>query len=131
MKRYKALDLKEIRETAGLDFAHFTYQKYQCSCCDGPLDLPARYWRGGKVRKEYFLHNSDALYSYILFTNDDNGSGIVTKNDFIKDQTYISYGNLSEEQMTIVIEMLQSQLGEDYKVIKLEDKYECIKIFNK
>ena len=131
MKRYKALDLKEIRDAAGLDFAHFTYQKYQCSCCDGPLDLPARYWRGGKVRKEYFLQNRDELYSYILFENDENGSGIVTKNDFIKDQTYISYGNLSEEQMTIVIEMLQSQLGEDYKVIKPKDKYECIKIFNK
>ena len=83
------------------------------------------------MRKEYFLQNCDDLYFYILFKNAENGSGIVMKNDFIKDQTYISYCNLSEEQMTIVIDMLQGQLGDGYEVVKLESKYECIKIITK
>ena len=46
--KYGELNLKKIREDNDLDFAHFTYQRGMCSCCYGPWDLPARYWRGGK-----------------------------------------------------------------------------------
>ena len=130
-KQYKALNLKEIRETAKIDFAHFTYQKGQCSCCYGPLELPARYWTGGKTTKEYFENNKNEEYSYILFKNADNGSGTVTKEDTITNRTYISYRNLTDEQMTIVVEMLQSQLGDGYKVIKPEDEFTCIEIVTK
>jgi hypothetical protein len=130
-KQYKDINLKAIRETAKIDFAHFTYQKGQCSCCYGPLKFPARYWTGGKKTKEYFEDNPNEEYSYILFKNAYNGSGTVTKEDFITNHTYISYGNITDEQMNVIIEMLQSQLGEGYEVIKPENKFTCIEIVTK
>lgn len=127
-KRYGDLDLKAIREAAGLDFAHFTYLRGQCSCCYGPKQLPARYWSGGAKRKAYFEENPEEDYSYILFKNAQNGSGIVTKGDVIEDHTYVSYADLTDEQMNVVVEMLQDQLGDGYEVIKPEDKRVCITI---
>lgn len=62
MQNYKSLNLKKVRDDNGLDFAHFTYLKNQCSCCYGPADLPARYWAGGK-RPEKVTDNTQ----YILF----------------------------------------------------------------
>lgn len=73
LKRYKDLNLKEIREKTGIDFAHFTFQPGMCSCCYGPEDLPSLYWKDRRIK-----HDN---YSYILFKNADNGSGSVTKND--------------------------------------------------
>lgn len=51
MKTYADLDLKAIREACDLDFAHYTYGRGQCSCCYGPLEMPAKYWRNRKKPK--------------------------------------------------------------------------------
>lgn len=45
MKKYGDLKLSKLRDELGLDFAHYTYLRGQCSCCYGPLDMSARYWR--------------------------------------------------------------------------------------
>ena len=89
MKKYAELNLKKIREDNGLDFAHFTYVKGMCSCCYGPTDLPAIYWKDGIVK------NEEDKYSYILFKNANNGSGQVKRKDEITNYTCISHGNLS------------------------------------
>lgn len=115
---YRDLNLRQIRDDCDLDFAHFTYQRGMCSCCYGPKDLPKRYWKNGKIPE------GDG-YEFILFKNADNGSGCVTKNNKIEDQTYIEW-SLSDEKLQKVCQMLQEQLGEKYKVIVPEDEYSCI-----
>lgn len=123
-KRYEELDLKKIRETAGLNFAHFTYKKGMCSCCYGPKDLPAKYWTGGEEGKKKAV---DGDYSYILFKNADNGSGAVRKTDEIRGTNYIEW-NLDDEQLDTVVEMLKEQLGDGYEVVKPKDDYYCITV---
>ena len=81
--KYGELNLREIRDLADIDFAHFTYRRGQCSCCYGPKDLLKMYWKNRVIPE----HDD---YSYILFKNADNGSGTVTKNDEISDGTCIS-----------------------------------------
>ena len=44
---------------------------------------------------------------------------------------FVSYGNITDGQMNVIIEMLQSQLGEGYEVIKPESKFTCIEIVTK
>jgi len=96
MQAYKDLNLKKLREEAGLDFAHFTYKRGQCSCCYGPLDMADRYWAKGKrpqkINVTYNTNGEIASYQYdrpleqvqyILFKNASNGSGTVTKDDII------------------------------------------------
>lgn len=96
MQQYKDLNLKKLREEAGLDFAHFTYNKGQCSCCYGPLDMADHYWaKGRRPQKINITHRPDGSVQgwsydrplkdvqYILFKNADNGSGRVTKEDVI------------------------------------------------
>ena len=121
-KTYGELDLKKIREECGLDFAHFTYKRNQCSCCYTPKDLPKRYWHKG------IIPDGDD-YTYILFKNAYNGSGAVTKNDIIENYTCVSW-NMSEEQLDKVCDMLQEQLGNDYYVQKPNDKYTTIIIWD-
>lgn len=139
MKQYKDLDLKLIRDVADLDFAHFTFGRGQCSCCYGPIDMPAIYWKNKKKPIEvkdsensfhYELGGKPFSYSemeYILFKNANNGSGTVTKNDYIKDGTCIQY-NLSKEKVKVVCKMLQEQLGNEYLVIEPENDLCCIQI---
>lgn len=74
MKIYSDLDLKAIRDEVGLDFAHFTYQRGMCSCCYGPKNLPKMYWKNKTIP----AHDN---YTYLLFKNADNGSGIVRGGD--------------------------------------------------
>lgn len=148
MLKYGELNLKSIMEKANLQFAHFTYSPKQCSCCYSPKDMPKRYWKNGVIAE-------DDNYSYILFKNAYNGSGSVTKNDYICEsfqsneskrlrkekpwrtyktsyqRVHIEYGNLTEEQMDIVISELQIQLGDEYTVIKPEDEHRCIAILHK
>ena len=62
---------------------------------------------------------------YILFKNAYNGSGTVTKNDYIKDGTCIQY-NLSKEKVKLVCKMLQEQLGDEYEVLVPENSAVCI-----
>lgn len=139
MKKYKDLNLKEIMKKADLDFAHFTYGKGQCSCCYGPWDMPKRYWKNG-IKLSRYLEGTQHFnergeecggvpreISYILFKNAYNGSGTVTKEDTIEDYTCIGY-KLSKEQLDIVCEELQNQLGSEYIVTKPENEHTCIVI---
>lgn len=122
--QYKDLDLKSLREKCGLDFAHFTYERGMCSCCYGPSDLPAKYWKDGKVK--------DHADSYILFKNADNGSGHVKRNDYLSDRAiiYISW-DLKEEQLDRVLEELDRQVGSEFEVRKPLDKLACIALVRK
>ena len=121
--KYKDLNLKKIREDNDLDFAHFTYQKGMCSCCYGPKDLPKSYWKG-KVIPE---HDN---YTYLLFKNADNGSGVVRGNDEIDDYTCIEW-DFPIERLETVCKDLQSQLGDEYVVLKPKNDLSCILIFKK
>ena len=118
--KYKDLNLKKIREDNDLDFAHFTYQKGMCSCCYGPKDLPKRYWRGGVIPD----HNN---YTYILFKNAYNGSGIVKRDDEIDDYTCIGW-DFPIEKLDNVCKDLQTQLGDKYVVLKPKNALSCILI---
>lgn len=122
--KYKDLNLKKIREDNDLDFAHFTYQKGMCSCCYGPWDLPKRYWRGGVVQSR------EKDVQYILFKNADNGSGVVKRDDEIDDYTCISW-NFPIEKLENVCKDLQTQLGDEYVVLKPKNDLTCISIFKK
>lgn len=110
MKTYKELNLIELRKKTGIDFAHYTYQRGQCSCCYGPRDLPKRYWKDGIIKP----YNEDI--QYILFKNAYNGSGTVKGNDVIKDIEFISWG-LTEENLITVCEELSRRFGDEYYVI--------------
>lgn len=137
--QYKDLNLKKIRDDNGLDFAHFTYQKGMCSCCYGPLDLPGRYWRGGKkpvkVQVDGFTHYEfdgkrvkHGDIQYLLFKNAYNGSGHVKRDDEIKDYTCIEW-SFPMEKLEKVCKDLQAQLGDEYVVLIPADKLTCICIF--
>ncbi|MEE1084982.1 MAG: hypothetical protein UH850_14745 [Paludibacteraceae bacterium] len=123
--KYKDLNLKKIREDNGLDFAHFTYQKGMCSCCYGPKDLPKRYWRNGVIPE----HND---YTYILFKNANNGSGIVKRDDEICCHSYecISW-DFPIEKLENVCKDLQAQVGNEYVVFKPKSHRCCILICKK
>lgn len=118
MKHYKDLDLQQIRDECGLDFAHFTYQKGQCSCCYGAKDQPAIYWKNHKIPE-------GDNYSFILFKNAYNGSGTVTKNDIIEDYTCVSW-DFDITKLHKVCELLRSQLDSDYIVVEPVDETSCI-----
>lgn len=144
MKTYGDLNLKQIREDNGLDFAHFTYLKGQCSCCYGPMDMPARYWHRSKkpveIRKKTgknasFHYELDGKpfdmdgMKYILFKNANNGSGTVKKSDTIDDYTCIGYSeNLYGEKLEKICRDLARQLDEDYVVIVPKTSMRCIMI---
>lgn len=115
---YGELNLKELRDKCGLDFAHYTYKRNQCSCCYGPRDMAKRYWKDGIIK--------DAPYTFILFKNANNGSGVVTRNDEIKDVQYIEWYCNSPEQLVSVCKELQMQLGNGYIVYVPKNKNQCI-----
>ena len=116
---YGDLDLKFIREAADIDFAHYTYKDGQCSCCYGPEDLPAKYWKDGVIKT--------SNYSYILFKNANNGSGTVKKSDYLAYQDHICISwNLSVKQLDKVVRLLRQQVGREFIVHKPEDEYTCI-----
>ena len=118
--KYKDLNLKKIREDNDLDFAHYTYSKGMCSCCYGPKHLPKRYWRGGVIPK-----GDD--YTYILFKNADNGSGVVKGDDEICCNLYdcIEW-NFPIEKLENVCRDLQVQMGDEYVILKPKDDSKCI-----
>lgn len=140
MKTYADLDLKKIRDDCGLDFARHTYSQRQCSCCYGPLDMPAKYWTKGKKPKkinvEYnekgdivsFQWNRDIdKIPYILFKNAKNGSGAIKSlEEPIKGYICVEYNFVSEEQKHKVCQMLQEQLGNEYLVIEPDNDLCCI-----
>lgn len=119
--QYKDLNLKKLRDENGLDFAHFTYLPKQCSCCYGPLDLPARYWRRG-IKPETMDN-----VQYLLFKNADNGSGVVRRNNDIGEIVYIEW-SFPLEKMDKICEDLQRQVGNEYAVFIPKDITSCISI---
>lgn len=140
-KTYADLDLAKIRDEADIDFAHFTYTGGRCSCCYSPHDLPFIYWKG-KTRAEKMANREAGArgekYEYILFKNASNGSGQKKKTDTIGIRrgwwndgdigtVYIEW-RMSEEKLGKVCDMLQKQLGDNYKVVKPEDEGFCITI---
>lgn len=121
--KYNELNLKRIREDNDLDFAHYTYKRGMCSCCYGPKDLPSLYWRGR------IIPGGDD-YTYLLFKNADNGSGIVKGTDDIKDYQCIEW-SFPLEKLHNVCGDLQKQLGDDYVVFVPKDHSTCIMVFHK
>ncbi len=120
---YKELNLKKIREDNDLDFAHFTYKNGMCSCCYGPKDLPKRYWRGNVIP------DGDD-YTYLLFKNANNGSGIVKRDDKIKDYQCISW-EFPEDKLEKVCRDLQEQFGDEYVVLVPINDFYCILVCKK
>lgn len=118
--KYKELNLKKIRETMDLDFAHYTYKRGMCSCCYGPKDLPKSYWKNGIIQTDRDYDDIE----YILFKNADNGGGCVKGEDEISNE-FIEW-NLPEEKLNGVCEMLQQQVGDEYRVVKPENNMRCI-----
>lgn len=110
MTTYGELDLKKIRDELGLDFAHYTYRKGQCSCCYGPKDMALKYWRDRVIPD----HNN---YKSILFKNAYNGSGrIKDPSEPIRDYTCIEHTNLTHEELLKVAQKLADQLDKEYTV---------------
>jgi hypothetical protein len=137
--QYKDLNLKKIREENGLDFAHFTYNKGMCSCCYGPLDLPGRYWRGGKKPVEVDIDGTSYCeldgekvknndIQFILFKNANNGSGYVKGSNEIKDYQCIEW-DFPMEKMKKICQDLQEQVGQEYVVMVPPNNMNCIIIF--
>lgn len=138
MKTYGQLDLKKIMDAENLDFARWTYGRGQCSCCYGPLDMPAKYWKGkkkpierkiGKQMTKYFLGDEpfdQEKMRYILFKNAFNGSGIVTADETIAGNVCIEYQLDDMEQVRRICSMLRDQLDEDYVVVEPDDMNTCI-----
>lgn len=123
--KYRDLNLKKIREDNDLDFAHFTYQKGMCSCCYGPKDLPKRYWRNHTIPE-----GED--YTYILFKNADNGSGVVKRDDEICGNSYECIAwDFPIEKLENVCKDLQAQVGDEYVVLKPKNAMSCILICKK
>lgn len=100
---YKDLNLKELREKCDIDFAHYTYKKYQCSCCYGPKDMAKKYWKNGKIKEDNF--------TYILFKHARDCGGYVKPEDTINDVEYIKWV-LTPEELIEVCKKLQTQMPE-------------------
>ena len=116
---YKDLNLKELREKCDIDFAHYTYRKNQCTCCYGPKDMAKKYWRNGEIKENNF--------TYILFKNANNGSGVVKAQDEIKDVQYIEWV-LPPEKLEPVCKELKSQMPEYTIFVPKEPVYTIIAV---
>lgn len=119
--KYKDLNLKHLREVCDIDFAHYTYKRGMCSCCYGPKDLPSIYWRNRKILEDVDYDD----ISYILFKNADNGRGCVKAEDNMGQTECIEW-NLTPEQLDKVIAELEKQVGDEYDVVRPNNKYTCI-----
>ena len=147
MKTYGDLNLKAIRESCDLDFAHYTYGRGQCSCCYGPLDMARRYWRNGKKPIPIYTSGNEkdggTFYyvldgqkvntndiTYILFKNARNGSGrIKSKDQVIENYTCIEYQFKNTQQKEQVCRELMSQLDNDYIVAVPKHDSRCTIIY--
>lgn len=129
-KKYGELNLRDLREKADLDFAHFTYKRGMSSCIHSPRNLPKKYWRDRFIlpKDAYDFKEGDKGYTFLLFKNSDNGNGIVTKKDYISNYTCVEWG-FPFEKLDLVCSLLQEQLGEDYYVEKPDNQYRCIVIY--
>lgn len=134
MKKYADLKLKEIAKKAGLDFAHWSCRG-SCSCCVDFMYFPQKFFTKSKATLD-----EDNL-QFILFKNAYNGSGDVDKDHIICYQSFESGKKASnrlypvfvgwsfdEQNLDSVINLLQEQLGNKYKVIKPKNTKEAIEI---
>ncbi len=128
MKKYGDLKLSKLRDALGLDFAHYTYLRGQCSCCYGPLDMPARYWRKFHYELDGKRVNTDDV-KYILFKNVNNCGGIKKRTDEIK-KDYVSW-KFPIEMLVPVCKALKAQLGDEYNVYVPPNETFCIRILHK
>lgn len=122
---YKELDLKSLREKLDLDFAHYTFQPGQCSCCYGPDDQPSIYWKDRKVLRGEELDQA----KWILFKNADNGSGHVKGTDQLcchGIECILWSEGIGPELLQRICDELQSRVGPQYKVIKPDDRWTTI-----
>jgi hypothetical protein len=105
------------------------------------LDLPGRYWKGGKkpveVEIDGFTHYEfggkrvrSGDIQYILFKNAYNGSGRVKRDDKIKDYQCIEW-KFPMEKMNKICRDLQDQVGDDYVVMVPPNRMCCIIIMGK
>ncbi len=117
--KFEELNLKQIREDNGLDFAHFTFLKNMCSCCSTPLEFPARYWHRGI--KPQSMDN----VQYLIFKNADNGSGRVTKNDDISEYECILW-QFPVEKLGKICKDLEQQMGNEYEILVPGSELFCI-----
>lgn len=142
MKTYKELNLAKVRDDNDLDFAHYTYNRGQCSCCHGPLDISKKHWRGGK-KPEWIVKDGETThwelngrkiaseddYNFILFKNADNGSGSVAPDDVIKAPIFVEYNEDMERRTLVnVCASLEEQLGDGFKVLVPDSGDICILI---
>lgn len=109
--KYGDLNLHKLRDDCGLDFAHYTYKKGQCSCCYGPRDQAAIHWKNRVIR-------NDGDITYIMYKNADNCSrGRVKKTDEIRDHDCISW-KMPMELLPTVCCMLSQQYGPGFRVFQ-------------
>lgn len=125
-KYYSDLDLKSLAIECGLDFAHYTYVPGMCSCCFGPLHFSGCYWVNGSEGRKRAENTGN--YTYILFKNAENGSGVVSDSDLIENDTHIRYRVNNKDQLLRVCKHLQKQLGDDYEIVIPDDFSYCIEI---
>lgn len=121
--KYRDLDLKKLRDECGLDFAHYTYKRVQCSCCYGPRDMAAIHWRGRKIKE-------DGDITYILYKNAYNGRGWVTKDDDVHDHDCISW-KMPLKLLSKVCSALSTQYGEGFRVYKPKNDFYTIVVAKK
>ena len=124
--KYKDLDLRAIMEAENLDFAHWTYQRGQCSCCYGPEDQPKRYWRNGDRPEDVYGYpglDEQTRKPIFYFVKIWKGK----KYDY--NARTILFNDMAQVQR--VCNLLQQQLGEEYEVVCPDDMMRCIKIKRK
>lgn len=124
MNTYKDLSLDKLRDSCNLDFAHYTYKRGQCSCCYGPKNQSKIHWRNRTIP-------DGEDYTYILYKNANNGSGIVTKNTCLRPIEFIEYRFNSAQQKVDVCRYLQDMYGSDWVVLMPESDLATIIVVNR
>ena len=139
-KFYGELNLKEIREKCGLDFAHYTYPHGMCPCCTCFLDFPKRYWNPKRRPQKIVLPDSTAAYeldgkrvtvddfTYLLFLNSDRDGGYATKDTLI-DSVNVAYRFVSDQQKSDVCRLLSKQLGKNYVVAEPMHSWTVLRVY--
>lgn len=118
--KYGDLNLGKLRDDCGLDFAHYTYKKNQCSCCYGPRDQARIHWRNQTII-------ADGEISYILYKNAYNCGGCVSKEDEVNLIDYVSW-SMPDTLLPIVCKELSRQYGKEFRVFQPKNVWHTILI---
>lgn len=139
-KFYHELNLKELRETCELDFAHYTYPHGMCPCCTCFLDFPQRYWKPERRPQKMTLSDGTIVYelngkrvsvddfAYLLFFNSDRDGGYASKGTRIE-SVNVAYHFVSDQQKADVCRLLSEQLGKDYVVAEPKFRWTVLRIY--